>query len=91
MRDYMNPARRTGRTTRELTRALLVAATGRRVVYVVHNHSMKWYAEDMARMICGHTRVPSTFEVVSAAVYERRRIGAEDLHVAFDHVAAGGP
>lgn len=82
-----NPARRTGRTTRDVTRCLIAAASGKRVVYVVHHHAMVGYVRNLARQICGDVDLPKTFDVVSSASYKYAGIRLD--RVIYDHVARG--
>lgn len=82
-----NPARKTGRTTRDVTRCLIATASGKRVVYVVHNYAMTQHVRNLARAICGDEGVPKTFDVVSAQ--SNKYAGIRLDRVIYDHVARG--
>lgn len=62
MTDHL---RGTGRTTRSVARALIAAATGKRVVYVVHNLHMRSYVENLAYSLTPDVDTLTRMHVIS--------------------------
>jgi hypothetical protein len=81
-----DPARGTGRTTRALAYALIEAARGSRVTYVVHHAEMRGYAESLARELCLGAPPPG-FSVIPASRLPYRRGIVERL--VYDHYRGG--